>query len=67
MSLPSGFHSSQDSVVDRVHGPHCWPGDVNGDGHADLIGCTEWSVYPVYAHAALEMDAHPTYEVELIE
>jgi hypothetical protein len=51
-------------IAFTVHGPNCWPGDVNGDGHPDLMGCTEWSVYPIYSHAALEMASHPTYTIE---
>ncbi len=43
------------------HGPHPWAGDVDGDGLPDLVTCVEWSVYPFYSHAALEMDAPPTY------
>ena len=39
------------------------PGDYNGDGKPDLLGCVEWSVYPFYAHAALEMAEHPRYEI----
>jgi hypothetical protein len=44
-----------------VHGPNAWPADLNGDGHPDLISCVEWSVYPFFAHAALEMDRHPSW------
>jgi hypothetical protein len=46
-----------------IHGPNAWPCDLNGDGLPDLIGCVEWSVYPVFAHAALEMDRHPDWEL----
>ena len=46
-----------------LHGPNAWPGDYNGDGKPDLLGCVEWSVYPFYAHAALEMAEHPRYEI----
>lgn len=46
-----------------IHGPNAWPGDFNGDGKPDLLGCVEWSVYPFYAHAALEMDQHPRYRI----
>jgi hypothetical protein len=52
------------------HGPHPWAGDVDGDGLPDLVACVEWSVYPFYSHAALEMDAPPAYtigEVEVVE
>ncbi len=44
-----------------IHGPNTWPADFNGDGRPDLIGCVEWSVYPFFAHAALEMDRHPEF------
>ena len=46
-----------------IHGPSAWPADFNGDGKPDLLGCVEWSVYPFFAHAALEMDAAPSYRV----
>ena len=39
------------------HGPHPWAGDLDGDGYPDLVTCVEWSVYPWYRHAALQMDA----------
>ena len=37
--------------------------DWDGDGRPDLLGCVEWSVYPFYCHAALEMERHPTYRM----
>lgn len=43
------------------HGPHPWAGDFDGDGYPDLVTCTEWSVYPFYSHAAIEMDARPEF------
>ena len=46
------------------HGPHPWAGDVDGDGFPDLVTCVEWSVYPWYRHAALELDGPPTYHLE---
>ncbi len=46
------------------HGPHPWIGDYNGDGLPDVIGCVEWSVYPYYSHAALEMDKPPTVTLQ---
>jgi hypothetical protein len=45
------------------HGPHPWTGDFDGDGKPDLICCVEWSVYPFYRHAALEMPQRPKYVV----
>jgi hypothetical protein len=48
------------------HGPHPWPGDLDGDGKPDLIACVEWSVYPYYSHAALMMKERPRYTVELM-
>lgn len=50
-----------------AHGPHPWPGDLDGDGLPDLLTCVEWSVYPFYTHAALEMDQSPEYTVDRIE
>ena len=47
-----------------IHGPNAWAGDFNGDGKPDLLGCVEWSVYPFYAHAALEMAEHPQYRID---
>lgn len=45
------------------HGPNAWPGDFDGDGKLDLIGCVEWSVYPFYRHAALMMQERPQVEL----
>ena len=45
-----------------IHGPSAWGADLNGDGKPDLLGAVEWSVYPFFCHAALEMDAHPEFE-----
>ncbi|MEW6751343.1 MAG: VCBS repeat-containing protein [Candidatus Latescibacterota bacterium] len=50
-----------------VHGPCAWAADLNGDGKPDLLGCVEWSVYPFFAHAALEMPAHPAYRIGPVE
>lgn len=44
------------------HGPSAWPGDIDGDGLPDLLACVEWSVYPVYRHAALMMKSRPKLE-----
>lgn len=50
-----------------AHGPHPWPGDLDGDLLPDLLTCVEWSVYPFYTHAALEMNERPDYILELVE
>ncbi|MBT4503641.1 MAG: VCBS repeat-containing protein [Gemmatimonadetes bacterium] len=60
--LPREFKCYGEEIAFTIHGPQAWPGDLNGDGKPDLLGCVEWSVYPFYAYAALEMDAHPEYE-----
>ncbi len=49
------------------HGPHPCPFDIDRDGKPDLIGCVEWSVYPVYRHAALEMKARPEITIGSME
>jgi len=46
-----------------AHGPNPWPGDLDGDGKPDLLTCVEWSVYPFFTHAAIEMTERPTYEL----
>lgn len=46
-----------------IHGPNAWAGDLDGDGKPDLLGCVEWSVYPFFRHAALEMAAPPVVEL----
>lgn len=50
-----------------AHGPHPWPGELDGDNLPDLLTCVEWSVSPFYTHAALEMDERPDYTLELVE
>ena len=54
-------------IAFTIHGPNAWAGDFNGDGKPDLLGCVEWSVYPFYAHAALEMAEHPRYEIDGVQ
>lgn len=61
--LPREFRCYGEEIAFTVHGPNAWPGDFNGDGKPDLLGCVEWSVYPFYCHAALEMERHPTYRM----
>lgn len=46
-----------------AHGPHPWAGDFDGDGKPDLLTCLEWSVYPLYRHAAIEMTERPNYKL----
>ena len=65
--LPRQLHCYGEPIAFTIHGPHAWAGDFNGDGKPDLLGCTEWSVYPFYAHAALEMDEHPHYQINIVE
>lgn len=48
------------------HGPHPWPGDLDGDGKPDLLGYVEWSVYPFFSHAALMMNERPRYSLKLM-
>ncbi|MBN2312254.1 MAG: VCBS repeat-containing protein [Candidatus Hydrogenedentes bacterium] len=52
-----------DPIKVTNHGPHPWVGDLNGDGKPDVLTCVEWSVYPFFSHAAIEMAARPTYEL----
>ena len=61
--LPRAFRCYGEEIAFTVHGPNAWPGDFNGDGKPGLLGCVEWSVYPFYCHAALEMESHPTYRI----
>ena len=60
---PREFRCFGEPIGFTVHGPNAWAGDLNGDGVPDLLGCVEWSVYPFFAHAALEMDAPPQYRI----
>ena len=57
------FRCYGESIGYTIHGPNAWAGDLNGDGKPDLIGAVEWSVYPFLCHAALELPAHPAYEI----
>jgi len=50
-----------------AHGPHPWVADMNGDGLPDIITCVEWSVYPFYSHAAVEMAERPSFELGSVE
>jgi hypothetical protein len=59
--LPRQFKCYGEPISFTVHGPNAWAGDLDGDGKPDLLGCVEWSVYPFYRHAALEMDEHPAF------
>ena len=45
------------------HGPNAAAGDLNGDGRADILTCVEWSVYPFYSRAAIEMKERPSYRL----
>ena len=61
--LPREFRCFGQPIGFTIHGPNAWAGDLNGDGKPDLLGCVEWSVYPFYCHAALEMEAPPVCEI----
>ena len=65
-AAPRQFKCYGTPIACTIHGPSAWAGDLNGDGKPDLLACVEWSVYPFFAHAALEMDRHPQYRIELV-
>ena len=50
-----------------AHGPHPWVGDFDGDGRPDLLTCVEWSVYPFYSHAAVQMKTRPEFRLGPVE
>jgi hypothetical protein len=58
---PRQFRCYGEPLAFTIHGPNAWPGDLNGDGKPDMIGCVEWSVYPFFSYAALTMEHHPEY------
>ncbi|NKB71616.1 MAG: hypothetical protein GKR89_31465 [Candidatus Latescibacteria bacterium] len=65
-AAPRQFKYYGEPIACTIHGPNAWAGDFNGDDKPDLLACVEWSVYPFFAHAALEMDRHPDYQIELL-
>jgi hypothetical protein len=50
-----------------AHGPHPWVGDFDGDGAPDLVTGVEWSVYPFYRHAAIELTDRPGYTLSPVQ
>jgi hypothetical protein len=50
-----------------AHGPNAWAGDLDGDGKPDLLTCVEWSVYPFYSYAAIQMKQRPTFTLGPVE
>ncbi len=60
---PREFKCFGEPISFTIHGPNAWPCDLNGDGKPDLLGCVEWSVYPFFSYAALEMDEPPEYRI----
>ena len=60
---PREFRCFGEELGFTIHGPNPWAGDLNGDGKPDLLACVEWSVYPFFSHAALEMEEPPQYRI----
>ncbi len=50
-----------------AHGPHPAVADMDGDGKPDLLTCVEWSVYPFYSHAAIQMKTRPACTLGTVE
>ncbi len=63
---PREFKCFGEPISFTTHGPNPWACDMNGDGKPDLLGCVEWSVYPFFNHAALEMNERPKYRISAI-
>ena len=55
-----------DPIYLTAHGPHPWIGDFDGDGAPDIVACVEWSVYPFYSHAAIELSERPGFTLSPI-
>jgi len=49
------------------HGPHPWVGDLDHDGRPDILTCVEWSVFPFFSHAAVEMKFRPTWTISPVQ
>ncbi|MCX7425725.1 MAG: VCBS repeat-containing protein [Planctomycetia bacterium] len=64
---PRAFCCFGEPIVVTSHGPQPWVGDLDGDGRPDVLACVEWSVYPFYRHAAIEMRERPRFELARVE